>query len=119
MATGERSQPAHVQLATAPGGMVVVAWDDGLGSEPSVLLRESRDGGATFASPVRVSGEGRAATFPVLGVTADSLVVAWSETTSGAHHARHAARPDMKDPKAVMPLPRVGQSEVWVRTAPL
>jgi hypothetical protein len=25
----------------------------------------------------------------------------------------------MKDPKSVMPLPRVGQSEVWVSTAPL
>ena len=119
MATGERSQPAHVQLATAPGGRVVVAWDDGLVAEPGVLLRESRDGGATFASQVRVSGEGRAATFPVLGVTGDSLVVAWSEMTAEAHHAKHAARPDMKKPGAVMPLPRVGQSEVWVRTAPL
>ena len=119
MATGARSQPAHVQLVAAPGGRVVVAWDDGLAAEPRVMLRESRDGGTTFVAEVQVSATGRAATFPVLGVTGDSLVVAWSEMTLEDHHEKHAARPDMKDAGAVMPLPRVGQSEVWVRTAPL
>lgn len=119
LAVGARSQPSHVQLVAAPGGRVLVAWDDGHGESPRVLLRESRDGGATFAPAEAVSSPGQAATFPVLAVAGDSVAVAWSATTEAAHHAAAAARPDMKDPKAVMPLPRVGQSEIWLRTAPL
>jgi hypothetical protein len=119
LATAERSLPAHVQLVTAAGGRVVVAWDDGLGEAPRVLLRESRDGGASFTRAEQVSADGQAATFPVLAVVGDSLAVAWSATTAAAHHAAAAARPDMKDPEAVMPLPRVGQSEIWLRTRAL
>ena len=46
MATGETARPAHVELAVA-GGRAYVAWDDGLGDIPRVLLRRSTDGGAT------------------------------------------------------------------------
>lgn len=52
---GERSSPAHVQLAVSPGGAVVVAWDDGKSATPGVLIRESTDGGVTFAPAVRLS----------------------------------------------------------------
>jgi hypothetical protein len=55
----------------------------------------------------------------VLAVMGDSVAVAWSATTAGEHHAAAAARPDMKDPASVMPLPRVGQSEIWLRTGTL
>ncbi|HJS47352.1 MAG TPA: sialidase family protein [Gemmatimonadales bacterium] len=114
LSTGERSLPAHVQLVAA-AGRVVVAWDDGLAESPRILLRESRDGGATFASAELVSPGGQAASFPVLAVVGDSVAVAWSATTVAEHHARAAARPDMKDSASVMPLPRVGQSEIWLR----
>jgi hypothetical protein len=103
----------------APGGRVLVAWDDGLGASPRVLLRASRDGGATFGPEEVVSAPEQAATFPVLAVVGDSVAVAWSATTAAEHHAAAAARPDMKDPGAVMPLPRVGQSEIWLRTGGL
>jgi hypothetical protein len=119
LGTGQRSLPAHVQLVAAPGGRVLVAWDDGLGASPRVLLRESRDGGTTFGPEEQVSAPGQAATFPVLAVMGDSVAVAWSATTAAAHHAAAAARPDMKDPASVMPLPRVGQSEIWLRTGAL
>ena len=118
LSTGERSLPAHVQLVTA-AGRVVVAWDDGLVESPRIMLRESRDGGATFAPAEQVSPEGQAATFPVLAVVGDSVAVAWSATTVVEHHARVAARPDMSEPASVMPLPRVGQSEVWLRMGSL
>lgn len=116
MAVGATSRPAHVQLGVSPGG-VVVAWDDGQAETPRVLIRRSADAGATFAPTQVVSDEGPAATYPVLALFGDSLGVAWSQTTAEEHHAKLAARTDMSDPKAVMTLPRVGQSEIFMRTA--
>ena len=52
----------------------------------------------------------------VLAFAGDSLAVAWSQTTAEEHRERLAQRVDMKDPKAVMGLPRVGQSEILLRT---
>ncbi|HSE28532.1 MAG TPA: sialidase family protein [Gemmatimonadales bacterium] len=118
LATGVRSLPAHVQLVVA-AGHVLVAWDDGMADSPRVLLRASGDGGTTFGPEEQVSVPGQAATFPVLAVVGDSVAVAWSATTAAEHHAAAAARPDMKAPASVMPLPRVGQSEVWLRTGAL
>lgn len=119
IAVGERASPAHVQLALAEGGTVLVAWDDGTAALPGVLLRASRDGGGTFAAPRRVSAPGVAATFPVLGVHHDSLTVAWTQTADSTYRAMMAARPDMRAPGARMALPRVGQQEVWSRNAAL
>ena len=115
LAVGERSTPAHVQLALAPGGLINVAWDDGHSALPGILLRRSSDGGRTFGAPVRISDAGVAATYPVLAAVRDSLCVAWSQMTEGAHREKLAKAVDMKDPKAVMTLPRVGQSEILMR----
>ncbi|HEU4563591.1 MAG TPA: sialidase family protein [Gemmatimonadaceae bacterium] len=121
------SRPAHVQLALARpatggaggAGTVVVAWDDGTLRTPRVKVRISRDGGATFGEPVAVSEEGRAATFPVLAVAGTRLTIAWSdESDAHAAHREHS-RPNMKDPKAVMPLGTVGESRVLVRSGAL
>jgi hypothetical protein len=114
IATGERARPAHVQLAVA-GERVYVAWDDGLGDIPRVLLRRSGDGGESFRREELLSEPGVAASFPVLALQGDSVAVAWSQTTAAEHQRKLAAIVDMKDPKAVMPLPRVGQSEILMR----
>jgi hypothetical protein len=114
IATGDRARPAHVQLAVAGKG-VYLAWDDGLGEMPRVLLRRSTDGGERFQTEELLSEPGVAATFPVLAVQGDSVAVAWSQTTAAEHRAKLAAMIAMKDPKAAMPLPRVGQSEILVR----
>jgi hypothetical protein len=119
IATGLRSAPAHVQLALGAGGQVLVVWDDGLGRVPRILMRRSDDGGRGFGRRVVLSSGGRAATFPVAAVVRDSLFGAWSEVGEEAHHAALAARPDMGDPRSVMPLPRVGQSEIFLRRGPL
>jgi hypothetical protein len=119
IAVGERASPAHVQLALAPDDRVVVSWDDGTAALPGILLRTSSDGGATFAPTTRLSGVGVAGSFPVLAVHHDSLTVAWTQTADSAYRAMLAERPDMRDPAARMSLPRVGQQEVWLRTAPL
>jgi hypothetical protein len=82
-----------------------------------VLLRAAADG-RTFGKTLQVSDVG-AASFPVLGLLGDSLIVAWSQQGSEAHARALNARPDMKDPGNVMPLPRVGQLEIFTRRIPL
>lgn len=116
---GERSAPAHVQVAVSAGGAVVVAWDDGKSATPGVLVRESRDGGIAFGPAIRLTPPGVAASFPVLAVRQDTLTVAWTQTADSAYRAMLAARPDMRDPAARVRLPRVGQQEVWLRSASL
>lgn len=115
IAVGETARPAHVQLALADSAGVVVAWDDGHSEIPRVLIRRSSDGGRSFAAAQEVSEPGVAASFPVVAVHHDSLAVAWSQTTAAAHHEALAQKVDMRDPKAVQGLPRVGQSEVFLR----
>jgi hypothetical protein len=109
------SRPAHVQLSLGAGGTVLAAWDDGTRDVPQVMLRVSRDGGASFAPAVAISAEGRAAGFPVLAVRGDSVVVAWSEKSaaSAAREMSHEAM--MKDPRAMKGLTPVGDAEVVVR----
>lgn len=114
IAVGERSMPAHVQLAL-DGDLVVLGWDDGLGERPVVTVRASADGGATFGGARRVSDPSVAATFPVLGLTTDSVSIAWTEVADSTYRAMLANRPDMTDPSAKMALPRVGQQEVMAR----
>ena len=114
IATGERARPAHVQLAVS-GQRVLVAWDDGLGDIPRVLLRRSTDGGKRFGGEELLSEPGVAASYPVLALYGDSVAVAWSQTTAAEHQEKLASMADMKNPKAVMPLPRVGQSEILMR----
>jgi hypothetical protein len=116
LGVAELSRPAHVQLALGQDGLVAAAWDDGTLVTPAVRLRVSRDGGRTFGDAIAVSEEGRAATFPVLALAGERLSVAWAERSRAAaeHEAAHA--PDMKDPRAVKGLGRVGESDVLLRT---
>jgi hypothetical protein len=117
IAIGERSQPSHVQLAVTPAGEVYLAWDDGHGARPVVMLKRSLDGGATWLQTQTVSDPATASTFPVLALIGDSVAVAWSQQSAEAHDHAEMAKPDMKDPKATMGLPRVGQQEVFLRVA--
>lgn len=119
IATGERARPAHVQLATSLSGTVFLAWDDGLSEIPRVLVRRSEDGGRSFDRERVLSDPDVAATFPVVAVYGDSVAVAWSQTTAAEHHARLALQSQRNSPSAVHPLPRVGQSEILLRSGRL
>jgi hypothetical protein len=115
------SRPAHAQLAVAGDAgapTVVVAWDDGTTRVPRVLVRVSRDGGATFARPAAASGGDAAATFPVLAAAPGRVALAWTaeRATSDAHAGHGAGRPDRA---ARHTLPRVGARTVLVREATL
>jgi len=116
MGVADFSRPAHAQLALGDSGRVVVAWDDGTLQVPRVVVRVSRDNGATFGEEVAASDGTRSATFPVLALADRQLTIAWAEQDSeAAEHAEHS-RPDMKDPSSVMTLPTVGSNEVRLRT---
>lgn len=117
IAVGKHARPAHIQLALDADSAVVVAWDDGHGEIPRVLLRRSTDGGRSFGPAARLSDPGVAASYPVVAVYGDSVAVAWSQTTAAEHRAKLAEREDMQAPGAAMRLPRVGQSEILVRAA--
>jgi hypothetical protein len=121
LGTAQFSKPAHVQLALGPESSVLVAWDDGTLATPRVLLRTSHDGGATFAEAQPVSAEGRAATFPVLGVAGSQVTVAWSEVSEEHHHEEATADSAKRaaDPMAPQGLHAVGQSRVHARRGEL
>jgi hypothetical protein len=112
------SRPAHAQLALA-GARVVAAWDDGTAEVPRVLVRVSRDGGATFAPAAVASAGAGAATYPVLAAAAGRLTLAWTAEAAGDAAGAHAAHGAARDPKARMPLPTVGRRAVLVREAAL
>ncbi|AHG87690.1 putative cytochrome c biogenesis protein [Gemmatirosa kalamazoonensis] len=113
------SRPAHVQLAldAAPNAApnaeptVVATWDDGTVRQPRVLVRVSRDGGATFGPASEASAPGRSATFPVLAAHAGRVTLAWNEEAGSVEEHHHAAR----DTEAHQPLPSVGRKTIVMR----
>ncbi len=119
LGAAEFSAPAHVQLALGDSGSIVAVWDDGTVKTPRVVMRVSRDGGASFGPSTLVSTEGQAAMFPVLALKGRDLSIAWSEQSQMEHDHEKATMPNMKDPKAVKGLSRVGESAVRVRNGRL
>jgi hypothetical protein len=121
LGVAQYSKPAHVQLALGGAGTVLVAWDDGTVVTPKVVLRTSRDGGDTFGAAQQVSAEGRAATFPVLGLSGSRVTVAWSEVSAESHQAEAQADSiqSATDPMAPHGLHAVGESRVHARRGEL
>jgi len=119
LGVGEFSAPAHVQLALGQGHTVVAVWDDGTVRTPKVVMRVSHDNGESFSPAALVSTEGRAATFPVLALRDQDLTIAWSEQSETEHDHEKEMAPNMKDPKAMKGLSRVGESAVRVRNGRL
>ncbi len=109
------ARPAHAQLQLGGEGVVVVAWDDARTAIPRVTVRVSHDGGGSFGPGAVASDSTMAATFPVLALGEDGFTLAWSQQSPAAMTAAQHAMPDMKDPKATMPLPAVGAQTVMVR----
>jgi hypothetical protein len=111
------SRPAHVQLALASKSKVIVAWDDGTKKIAQVVTRMSEDNGASFGPAVMVSAPGRVATFPVLGVSGDSIAIAWSEESAASAQQSEDAAP--KDKMTPHGLRAVGEAQVLVRRGEL
>ena len=119
LGAAEFSAPAHVQLALGAAGTVVAVWDDGTVKVPKVVMRVSHDNGLSFAPTTLVSAAGQAATFPVLALSGAELTIAWSEQSEMEHDHEKEMAPNMKDPKVMKGLSRVGASAVRVRSGRL
>lgn len=116
--TAKTARPSHIQLALA-GDRVVIGWDGGHGEVPNVFVKSSGDKGASFGPLLQLTAPTLAATFPVLGIAQDSLVVAWTQIGDSAYRVlmEQQREPMAKDER--MALPRVGQQEIFVRRAPV
>ena len=69
--------PVNGPAVASDGEEVVVAWFTAAGSSPSVRFARSRDGGAAFAEPVEIDGDGSFGHVDVVLLGDGSAVVSW------------------------------------------
>jgi hypothetical protein len=75
---GEFAQRADL---AARGAELAAVWDEAVGQGGAVFLSRSKDGGAAWSQPVRLSAESASATYPRIVTTSSNLLVVWTETT--------------------------------------
>jgi len=75
--------PVNGPAVAARGQDVAVAWFTAAGDEPRAYLAFSRDGGASFGSPLRVDSGNPAGRVDLLMRDDGSVVVSWLERTGG------------------------------------
>lgn len=86
--------PVNGPAAAAKGDDVVVAWYTAAGGEPTVQLALSRDGGASFAAPVRVDRGAAVLGRVDVAYGSDGAWVLWLREEAGAQSlwlARYSA----------------------------
>jgi hypothetical protein len=85
--------PRHVQIAMAPGGALVVAWDEAAnGTRHVAIARGTPDanGQVTFQRESTDDVEG---TYPVLAATTNGIVTAWTSGSASDSVIRVGVRP--------------------------
>jgi hypothetical protein len=89
--------PEHVQLATADGRSLAVAWDEVVsGRRGIVLSRLIRAQGQTTVGAATLVSEGREARHPALAITNRGLLVAWTDGSPAAGTKIAVRRVDWK-----------------------
>ena len=76
----------HAPQLAAAGARVYVVWHEARAGLENVFLAVSRDGGQTFASPIRVSDNPAgtvAELFPAVAVRGNRVLVVWQEFAAG------------------------------------
>ena len=106
-----------MQLALGGKDRLIAAWDDGTLVTPRIVVRTSKNGGATWSPTATLSDSGKVAGFPVVAAHGGQMAVAWSEERRSA--PEHDMHMDMKDPNMKMPLSAVGDAQVMVRRGTL
>jgi hypothetical protein len=71
----------------AVGSYVYVAWDDrtpvsGSGTAAEIWMRESANRGSSFGSPIRITTNTGASSFPCVASSGPYVYVAWADDTS-------------------------------------
>jgi hypothetical protein len=77
---GEYAQRADL---AARGEALAAVWDETVGQGGAVFLSRSKDRGAAWSKPVRLSAEGASAIYPRIVATQSNLLVVWTETMGG------------------------------------
>jgi hypothetical protein len=74
---GEFAQRADL---AARGSELVAVWDEAVDQHGAVFLARSRNAGAEWTKPVRLSAAGGGASYPRVVATRGNLLVVWTET---------------------------------------
>ena len=82
---GEYAQRADL---AARGQELVAVWDETVGQSGAVFLSRSKDGGAAWSKPVRLSSEGASAIYPRIVVAPSNLLAVWTETIGNESRLR-------------------------------
>lgn len=108
--------PVNGPRIVANGARTAVAWYTAANGKPSVLVAFSRDGGATFAAPIRVDAGHPAGRADLVLLGDGSAIVTWVEGTSTLM-ARRVTESGALDPvqivgtsKASIGFPRIALS---------
>jgi hypothetical protein len=112
-------RPSHVQVAVAPSGLIVVTWERFEGSIAQIHARVSRDAGRSFEPATVLSSGARSAGFPVVALTADSVLIAWAEEDPAAIEHRAAEHEAAVKEGKPVPLATAENARVLMRSAPL
>jgi hypothetical protein len=71
------------QIAADPTGRLFSAWREGEGAESEIWLAACPPGGTSWKSPVRITNDRAYSEYPVLGVSAGSLWLAYHSDLGG------------------------------------
>ncbi len=82
---GEYAQRADL---AARGGELAAVWDEAVGQTGAVFLSRSKDGGAAWSKPVKLSSEGASAIYPRVVATQANLLVVWTESVGNESRLR-------------------------------
>jgi hypothetical protein len=63
----------------ARGGELIAVWDEPVGRQGSIFMSRSRDDGARWSQPVRLSADGVNAVYPRIAAARRNLLVLWTE----------------------------------------
>ncbi|MDB5904129.1 MAG: repeat domain protein [Betaproteobacteria bacterium] len=68
----------------ARGSELIAVWDEPVGPHGSVFMSRSRNEGAQWSQPVRLSSDGVNAVYPRIAATRENLLVLWTEAAADA-----------------------------------
>ena len=115
----DHPRAAHPQLAIGGNGTVFIAWERYDDQGAQVFSRVSRDAGKTFEPSEKLSASMLVSGFPVVALSKDSVLVAWSEENLQAIENREAEHDAAVKEGKPVPLHTASGAKVWVRRAAL
>jgi hypothetical protein len=82
---GELAQRADL---ASRGDELAAVWDETVGQTGAVFLARSRNAGAEWSKPMRLSSESASATYPRIVASRSNLLALWTETAAGETQLR-------------------------------